>query len=205
MPLATAKHDLFQQFAWIGKAMSSPARLELLDLLAQGEKTVETLAQQAGLTLANASNHLRELRMSGLASNRKEGLHVYYRLADPAVHDFLRCLQEIAHRQLAEVREIVREYFQEPESLEPVLMDELLDRSGSWERPLGSAVRLPSRAASPTPARSPAGPATSGSSRTQRISTRAEFSSRPHVTWQCSQQCARSGSSFFSEGSSQHA
>ena len=128
MSLATAKHELFQHFARIGKATSSPARLELLDLLAQGEKTVETLARQAGLSVTNTSNPLRELRTSGLASNRKEGLHVYYRLADPAVHDFLRCLEEIAHRQLAEVREIVREYFQEPESLEPVGMDELLER-----------------------------------------------------------------------------
>ncbi len=128
MSLADAKHELFRHFARIGKAMSSPARLDLLDLLSQGEKPVETLARQAGLSVTNTSNHLRELRSAGLAANRKEGLQVYYRLADPAVHEFLRCLQEIARRQIAEVREIVREYFQDPESLEPVPMEELLER-----------------------------------------------------------------------------
>jgi len=128
MSLADAKHELFRHFARIGKAMSSPSRLELLDLLSQGEKTVETLARQAGLTVTNTSNHLRELRTAGLVANRKEGLHVHYRLSDPTVHEFLRCLQEIARRQLAEVREIVREYFQDPESMEPVAMEELMER-----------------------------------------------------------------------------
>ncbi len=128
MPLAEAKHDLFRHFARVGKAMSSPARLELLDLLAQGEKPVETLARQAGLTVTNTSNHLKELRAAGLVANRKQGLRVHYRLADPSVHEFLRCLQEIARRQLAEVREIVREYFLDPEALEPVPMEELLER-----------------------------------------------------------------------------
>ncbi len=128
MSLSDAKHELFRHFARMGKAVSSPSRLELLDLLAQGEKTVETLARQAGLSVTNTSNHLRELRMAGLVANRKEGLHVHYRLADPAVHEFLRCLQEIARRQLAEVREIVREYFHDPEALEPVHMQDLLER-----------------------------------------------------------------------------
>jgi len=111
--------------------MTSPARLEILDLLSQGEKPVERLARQAGLSVPNTSNHLKGLRSVGLVASRKEGLHVHYRLADPAVHDFLRCLQEVARRQLAEVREILREYFRDPESLEPVAMDDLLVRMRS--------------------------------------------------------------------------
>ena len=128
MQLSDAKKELFGQFARIGKAVSSPARLELLDLLAQGEKPVELLAKQAGLSVTNTSNHLKELRHAALVATRKEGLYVYYRLSDPAVHEFLRCLQDIAARQLAEVREIVSDYFTEPESLEPLGAVDLLER-----------------------------------------------------------------------------
>lgn len=125
--LAAAKHELIHQFARIAKAVSSPARIELLDLLAQGEKPVETLARKAGLSVTNTSNHLKELRTSGLVSTRREGAYVYYRLADPVVHELMRCLQNTAHRQLADVRQIVRDYFDEPEALEPVEAGELLN------------------------------------------------------------------------------
>lgn len=128
MPLATVKLDLFEQFARIGKAVSSAARLHLLDLLAQGEKSVELLARQAGLAVTNASNHLKELRNAGLVAARKDGVHVYYRLADPAVYAFLRGLQDIARRQLAEARQIVQDYYEEAGALEPVAADELLAR-----------------------------------------------------------------------------
>ena len=128
MTLGNAKKELLGQFARIGKAVSSPARLELLDLLAQAEKPVELLASQAGLSVTSTSNHLKELRNAALVATRKEGLYVYYRLADPAVHEFLRCLQDIAARQLAEVRQIVNDYFLEPESLEPIGAGDLLDR-----------------------------------------------------------------------------
>lgn len=128
MVLTSAKRQLFEQFARVAKAASSPARLELLDLVAQGEKTVETLAEQAGLGVKNASAHLRTLREAALVATRREGTHVYYRLADPAVHDFVRCLQAIAETQLAEVREIVRQYFAAPDGLEPVTADELVVR-----------------------------------------------------------------------------
>jgi rhodanese-related sulfurtransferase/DNA-binding transcriptional ArsR family regulator len=122
------KQELLAQFARIGKAVSSPARIELLDLLAQGEKPVETLARQAGLSVTNTSNHLKELRQAALVDTRRDGLYVRYRLADPAVHEFLRCLQDIAARRLAEVREIVQDYFHEPDTLEPVSARALLDR-----------------------------------------------------------------------------
>ncbi|MFO7893200.1 MAG: metalloregulator ArsR/SmtB family transcription factor [Longimicrobiales bacterium] len=128
MEFGDAKKELLSQFARIGKAVSSPARLELLDLLAQGEKPVEMLAEQAGLSVTNTSNHLKELRNAALVATRKEGLYVYYRLADPAVYEFLRCLEDIAASQLAEVREIVNDYFREPEALEPVEAGDLLER-----------------------------------------------------------------------------
>jgi rhodanese-related sulfurtransferase/DNA-binding transcriptional ArsR family regulator len=122
------KHELFEHFARIGKAVGSPARLELLDLLAQGEKPVETLARQAGLSVTNTSNHLKELRAASLVSTRKDGPYVYYRLADPSVQEFLRSLQALAHRQLADVRQIVQDYFERPDDLEPVEGETLLDR-----------------------------------------------------------------------------
>jgi rhodanese-related sulfurtransferase len=126
--LDIAKQELLGHFARIGKAVSSPARLELLDLLAQGEKPVELLARQARLSVTNTSNHLKELRNAALVASRKEGVHVHYRLADPAVRGFLRHLQDIAARQLAEARQIVHDYFREPASLEPLGLSELLER-----------------------------------------------------------------------------
>jgi rhodanese-related sulfurtransferase len=116
--LDTAKQMLLEQFARIGKAVSSPARIELLDLLAQGEKPVETLARQAGLSVTNTSNHLKELRNAALVSSRREGLYVHYRLADPAVHAFLRALQDLAASRLADAREIVDDWRSRPDSLE---------------------------------------------------------------------------------------
>jgi rhodanese-related sulfurtransferase len=129
----TAKHELLEQFARIGRAVASPARLELLDLLAQGEKPVDTLARQAGLSVTNTSNHLKELRNAALVATRKEGVQVHYRLADPAVHDFLRCLQDIATRRLVEARRILDESFREPGSLRPLGAQELWERLGSGE------------------------------------------------------------------------
>lgn len=126
--LAPAKYALFEQFARIGKAVSHASRLELLDLLAQGEKPVDLLARQSGLSVTNTSNHLKELRTVGLVAMRKEGTFAYYRLADASVHAFLRCLQDIASQQLAEAREIIRDYFKEPEMLEPVSAADLVTR-----------------------------------------------------------------------------
>lgn len=126
--LGTAKKELLAQFARVGKALSSPARLEILDLLSQGEKPVETLASQAGLSVTNASNHLKELRNAALVTGRKQGTHVFYRLADPAVHELLRSLQDVAARRLAEVQRLVRDYFEEPGALEPLSAEALAQR-----------------------------------------------------------------------------
>lgn len=118
--MTTPKTELFSQFARIGKVLASPPRLVLLDLLAQSEKPVELLAEQAGLSMSNASNHLRELRAVSLVATRRDGQNIYYRLAGPAVSALVRSLQDVAHGHLAEVREIVRDYYEDPDSLEAV-------------------------------------------------------------------------------------
>lgn len=117
---ASPKLRLFDQFARIGKVLASPSRLVLLDLLSQAEKPVEALANQAGLSVSNASNHLRELRAVSLVTTRRDGQHIYYRLASPAVADLLRSVQDVAHEALAEVREVVRDYYEDPDALEAV-------------------------------------------------------------------------------------
>src|SRR5512147_2436174 len=106
MDLGTAKHELLEHFARVGRAVASAPRLELLDLLAQGEKSVEMLARGAGLTVKNASAHLKALRGARLVATRKEGAFVLYRLADPAVSDFIASLQELARRRVAEVERL---------------------------------------------------------------------------------------------------
>lgn len=128
MDLATAKHELLEHFARVGRAVSSAPRLELLDLLAQGEKSVEVLAQGSGLTVKNASAHLKALRFAGLVATRKEGAFVFYRLADPAVNDFVASLQELARRRVAEVGRLVRDYYDAPDELEPLQAEDLLAR-----------------------------------------------------------------------------
>src|SRR5436190_10530008 len=95
------KDRLYGQFARIGKALSSPHRLELLELLAQGERTVDSLASEIGLSLANASQHLQALRQASLVDTRKQGLYVYYRLADPAVCDLSQSIRTVAEHRLA--------------------------------------------------------------------------------------------------------
>ena len=133
MELKAAKLELFEHFARVGKAVGSRPRLLLLDLLAQGEKTVETLARQAGLTVGNTSAHLKGLRHASLVSTRKEGAHVHYRLASLHVHEFVRSLQALAGGQLAEAREIIDDYFHDPDVLEPVHSTDLLDRLRAGE------------------------------------------------------------------------
>ncbi len=127
MELKAAKLELFEHFARVGKAVGSRPRLLLLDLLAQGEKTVERLARQTGLTIGNTSAHLKGLRQASLVSPRKDGAHVYYRLANQQVHEFVRSLQTLACGQLAEAREIIDDYFHDPDVLEPVHSADLLD------------------------------------------------------------------------------
>jgi ArsR family transcriptional regulator len=120
------KQVLFAQFASIAKALGHGHRLELLDLLAQGERTVEVLAQLTGLSTANASQHLQNLRRAGLLKSRREGKFVYYTLADDGILDVLGALRRIAQRNVAEVERVVRSYFNKLDNLEPVTRKQLL-------------------------------------------------------------------------------
>lgn len=106
-----AFHDqIYTQFARIGKALANPHRLELLDLLAQSERTVEDLAREAALSIANASQHLQTLRGAGLVEARREGLYAYYRLADERVFRLWQAVREVGEARLAEVDRAVAAY-----------------------------------------------------------------------------------------------
>ena len=121
------KDAIYEQFARIGKAVSSPKRLELLDLLCQGPRTVEALARESSLTVPNASQHLQVLRSARLVETEKEGLFVTYRLADPSVCEFFRAMRLLAEKRLAEVEQIKRQFLEGREGMAPVDRDQLLD------------------------------------------------------------------------------
>jgi rhodanese-related sulfurtransferase len=122
------KNRIYEELARVGKAIAAPKRLELLDLLCQGPRTVEALAEQAGISIANASQHLQILRAARLVKNQKKGLFVEYRVADDQVSNFFFALRSIAESRLAEVEQVTRAYFEERGVLEPVDGDELLGR-----------------------------------------------------------------------------
>jgi rhodanese-related sulfurtransferase/DNA-binding transcriptional ArsR family regulator len=136
------KDRLYGQFARVGKALANPHRLELLELLAQGERTVDDLAGEVGMSMANASQHLQALREAGLVDNRKEGLFVHYRLADESVFELSKAIRTVAERRLAELDRIVRDHFGDRSDPEPVAMDDLLARARS-----GKVVILDTRPA----------------------------------------------------------
>ncbi len=123
------KKQLFEQFARVGKVLGSAHRLELLELLAQGERTVEDLARLAKLPIANVSQHLQQLRRAALVVTRKQGLYVHYSLASPAVSVLLSAIQQIADRHLGEVEKLVRTYLTSKDDFEPVSRRELLSRA----------------------------------------------------------------------------
>ena len=122
------KQAIFAEFATVGRALGHPHRLELIEHLAQGERAVEVLAQRAGLSIANASQHLHQLRRAGLVASRRDGKYVLYRLADEAVLTLLSSLRTVAERNLAEIDRIVRSYFDSRDELEPVTREDLLER-----------------------------------------------------------------------------
>ena len=119
------KDALYEQFARIGHALSTPKRLEILDLLGQGERSVEVLAGEAGLSVANASQHLRVLRSARLVDSRRDGSYVYYRLADSAVWRLWAALRDLGTSRLAEIDQLVRAV-----SVDEGL--ELVDRPTLW-------------------------------------------------------------------------
>jgi rhodanese-related sulfurtransferase/DNA-binding transcriptional ArsR family regulator len=122
------KQALFAQFAAVAKAVAHPHRLALLEQLAQGERSVEVVADRTRMSLANASQHLQQMRRAGLVAARRDGKFVFYRLADDAVLDLLASVRRIAERNAAEVERVVRGYFQNRDSLEPVSRAALMDR-----------------------------------------------------------------------------
>lgn len=125
------KDRLYGQLARIGKALSSPHRLEILELLAQAERAVESLSTEIGLSIANTSQHLQALRQAMLVDSRKEGVFVFYRLSHPSVVDLSKAVRSVAEHQLADLHRLVREHFGDRSDAEPVEMDELLKRARS--------------------------------------------------------------------------
>jgi rhodanese-related sulfurtransferase/DNA-binding transcriptional ArsR family regulator len=127
------KTAIYEQIARIGQATASSSRLELLDLLSQGSRTVEALAQQTGQSVATTSHHLQVLRRARLVDGEKAGLYVTYRLADPQVGDFFLELRQLAESRLAEVQQVTRQYLEQRGALEPVDNEELVRRVRAGE------------------------------------------------------------------------
>ena len=122
------KDALYEQLARLGKAVANPKRIELLDLLAQGERSVEALAQGSGMGLTNTSNHLQVLRQARLVDSRKDGSRILYRLADDSVLRFHGALRVLAQARLLEVGQVLSDYFLARDALETVSRNELLER-----------------------------------------------------------------------------
>ena len=129
MQFQSPKYRMFDQFAQVAKALSHVHKLELLELLAQGERSVEALSKVANLTIANTSRHLQQLRRVGLVEFRKDGLYVFYRVAGNDVIDLLSSLQRTGERHINEVDRVITGYFADRDKLEAVSRQELLQRS----------------------------------------------------------------------------
>jgi rhodanese-related sulfurtransferase/predicted transcriptional regulator len=140
------KNRLYGQLARLGKALASPHRLEILELLAQGERTVESLATEMDISLASASQHLQALKQASLVESQKHGLFVRYRLADPSIYTLSQTIRSVAERRLSDFERLVHQHFGDRSAMEPVTMDELLKRARSKKvvildtRPAGEYV-----------------------------------------------------------------
>jgi ArsR family transcriptional regulator len=128
MSSGNPKRDLYAQFAAVAKAIANEHRLELIELVAQGERSVEALAERSGLSIANASQHLQHLRRAGLVAARRQAKFVLYRLADDAVLTMVAAMHKVAERNVGEVERILRSYFHARDDLEPVSRAELTKR-----------------------------------------------------------------------------
>src|SRR5262245_33643700 len=127
MSRANAKIALFTQLAAVAKSVAHPHRLELLEQLAQGNRSVEVLARRTGLSIANASQHLQHMRRAGIVISRREGKFVFYALADETVLNLLATLRRLAERNVAEVQHLLRTYFEDRDSMQAVTRAELWD------------------------------------------------------------------------------
>jgi DNA-binding transcriptional ArsR family regulator len=123
------KHALYAEFANVARAIGHPHRLEIIEQLAQGERSVDALAERVRLSIANASQHLQQLRRAGLVQARRDGKFMLYRLADDhTALNLVASLRFVAEQNIAEVDKIVRGYFAKRDDLEPVARGELLER-----------------------------------------------------------------------------
>ena len=129
MKANTFKYDLFNQFARVGKALSNPNRLELLEFLAQSPRSVDALAKLAKLSTANTSQHLQQLRLAGLVTSQKDGLKVIYSISGDDVISLLDSLRDVAERHLSDVDQIVNTYLTAKDNLDPIPAAELLERA----------------------------------------------------------------------------
>lgn len=119
------KTELFEQFARVGRAVSAPLRLAIVDVLAQSERTVEEIAREIGASVANASQHLKQLRAARLVTSRREGQFIYYRLADEKVMRLWQVIREVGEARYAEIEQVVRTYLKERQSMQSVDAHEL--------------------------------------------------------------------------------
>jgi rhodanese-related sulfurtransferase len=122
------KDRLFGQFARVGKAVASPRRLEIVDLLAQGERTVEEIARETAMSVASASQHLQVLKAARMVEARREGLYAHYRLADEDVFRTWQAVRTLAESRLSEVDRVVEAYLVDRDALEAVDSSDLLER-----------------------------------------------------------------------------
>lgn len=122
------KDLIFQQFANVANAFSSPKRLEIIDILLQGEKDVETLSKQISASIANTSRHLQILKNSRLVGNRREGVRIYYRIADDRVFNCWKGLQLLAESRVVEIREVLKNFLEERNAMKTISKDELWSR-----------------------------------------------------------------------------
>jgi ArsR family transcriptional regulator len=122
------KHEVFAGLAELAKALSSANRIEIVELLGQGERSVEVVAERLGLSVANASQHLRLMQRCGVLTSRRDGKRVLYALSDPAVVELMTALGRLGERKTAEVRSVVGGYFRERDTLEPVSRAQLVER-----------------------------------------------------------------------------
>ena len=128
MSSRSPKKALYESFALVAKALAHGHRLELLEHVGQGERPVEALAAVAGLSIANTSQHLMQLRRAGLVVSRRDGKNVLYRLTDKSVIDLLASLRRVAETHVAEAQQVIAQYFHARDALDPVSRTELVKR-----------------------------------------------------------------------------
>ncbi len=133
MPDRAVKTELFDQFARVAQALASGRRVEIVDVLANGERSVEELSRQVGMSVANTSRHLQILKEAGLVAATRNGTRVHYRLASPIVYRFWVALRSLAAERLPGVKGLVEAYLGSREGLEPISADELLARLRAGE------------------------------------------------------------------------